>query len=204
MSHKDLPIGGDDQANPSSARVSMEPPTFDFTPLDHVVLGEKLDSSISKPLQDDRARLLLPQERSGVARTFKQQYGDPSAHGRRLHADDHARPGGNEVLMAPATSAWPRRKSASPIPTSASSPPPRSRRRLSRRYDPRRRRGLVEDAASATATEPRPQGRRSGCALLSGASVRRRSRCLLHAPRKEHEMLEYIALECKIFDGHKI
>ncbi|MCE9607134.1 MAG: serine--tRNA ligase [Planctomycetia bacterium] len=43
MSHPAAPIGGDDQANLVVRHGAHEPPTLDFTPLDHVVLGEKLD-----------------------------------------------------------------------------------------------------------------------------------------------------------------
>ena len=43
MSHSDAPIGADDTANTQRALGKTPIPTFDFTPLDHVVLGEKLD-----------------------------------------------------------------------------------------------------------------------------------------------------------------
>lgn len=43
MSHPDAPVGTDDQANRELRRGKHEPRTFDFTPLDHVQLGEKLD-----------------------------------------------------------------------------------------------------------------------------------------------------------------
>jgi seryl-tRNA synthetase len=42
MSHPDAPIGADDQANLEVRRGKHTPPTFDFKPLDHVDLGEKL------------------------------------------------------------------------------------------------------------------------------------------------------------------
>ena len=43
MSHPDAPIGADDTANLQRALGKTPIPTFDFTPVDHVVLGEKLD-----------------------------------------------------------------------------------------------------------------------------------------------------------------
>jgi len=43
MSHPDAPVGADDQANRELRRGKHEPRTFDFTPSDHVQLGEKLD-----------------------------------------------------------------------------------------------------------------------------------------------------------------
>ncbi len=43
MSHPDAPVGTDDQANRELRRGKCEPRKFDFTPLDHVQLGEKLD-----------------------------------------------------------------------------------------------------------------------------------------------------------------
>ncbi|MBN1908780.1 MAG: serine--tRNA ligase, partial [Pirellulales bacterium] len=43
MSHPDAPIGEDDKANLELARGKTEPREFDFKPLDHVELGEKLD-----------------------------------------------------------------------------------------------------------------------------------------------------------------
>jgi seryl-tRNA synthetase len=41
MSHPDAPVGKDDKANLELRRGKHEPPKFDFTPLDHVALGEK-------------------------------------------------------------------------------------------------------------------------------------------------------------------
>ena len=43
MSHPDAPIGADDTANTRRALGKTPIPIFDFTPVDHVVLGEKLD-----------------------------------------------------------------------------------------------------------------------------------------------------------------
>jgi len=43
MSHPDAPIGADDQANLELFRGKTPPPQFDFQPLDHVELAEKLD-----------------------------------------------------------------------------------------------------------------------------------------------------------------
>jgi len=43
LSHPAAPIGVDDKANLEIRRGSHEPPSFDFKPLDHVELGEKLD-----------------------------------------------------------------------------------------------------------------------------------------------------------------
>ena len=43
MSHPDAPIGVDDTANLRRALGTTPIPTFDFKPVDHVVLGEKLD-----------------------------------------------------------------------------------------------------------------------------------------------------------------
>jgi len=43
MSHPDAPIGADDTANLRRALGKTPIPTFDFKPVDHVVLGEKLD-----------------------------------------------------------------------------------------------------------------------------------------------------------------
>ncbi len=43
MSHPDAPVGTDDQANRELRRGKHAPRKFDFTPLDHVQLGEKLD-----------------------------------------------------------------------------------------------------------------------------------------------------------------
>jgi seryl-tRNA synthetase len=42
MSHPDAPIGADDQANTEIRRGEHEPPKFDFKPLDHVELAERL------------------------------------------------------------------------------------------------------------------------------------------------------------------
>jgi seryl-tRNA synthetase len=42
-SHPSAPIGADDKANLELRRGQHEPPTFDFPPLDHVQLGERLD-----------------------------------------------------------------------------------------------------------------------------------------------------------------
>jgi seryl-tRNA synthetase len=43
MSHPAAPVGGDDQANLVVRKGKHAPPQLDFKPLDHVVLGEKLD-----------------------------------------------------------------------------------------------------------------------------------------------------------------
>ncbi|MCA9227978.1 MAG: serine--tRNA ligase, partial [Planctomycetales bacterium] len=43
MTHPDAPIGADDQANLEVRRGKHEPPKFDFKPLDHVELAERLD-----------------------------------------------------------------------------------------------------------------------------------------------------------------
>ena len=43
MSHPAAPIGGDDQANLEVKKGKHAPPKFDFKPLDHVELGEKLN-----------------------------------------------------------------------------------------------------------------------------------------------------------------
>ena len=43
VSHPDAPVGVDDQANLELRRGRLEPRKFDFTPLDHVDLCEKLD-----------------------------------------------------------------------------------------------------------------------------------------------------------------
>jgi seryl-tRNA synthetase len=43
LSHPDAPVGADDQANLEVRRGRHEPPHFDFKPLDHVELAEKLD-----------------------------------------------------------------------------------------------------------------------------------------------------------------
>ncbi|HBO45550.1 MAG TPA: serine--tRNA ligase [Planctomycetaceae bacterium] len=43
MSHPDAPVGVDDKANLEIARGKSEPREFDFPPLDHVELGERLD-----------------------------------------------------------------------------------------------------------------------------------------------------------------
>ena len=43
MSHPDAPIGADETANLRRTLGKTPIPTFDFTPLDHVLLGEKLD-----------------------------------------------------------------------------------------------------------------------------------------------------------------
>ena len=42
MSHPDAPVGADDQANLEVRKGKQAPPKFDFKPLDHVELGEKL------------------------------------------------------------------------------------------------------------------------------------------------------------------
>src|SRR5690348_15948738 len=42
MSHPDAPLGADDQANLEIRRGKTPQPKFDFKPLDHVELGEKL------------------------------------------------------------------------------------------------------------------------------------------------------------------
>ena len=42
LSHPDAPRGADDQANLELRRGKTPPPKFDFKPLDHVELGEKL------------------------------------------------------------------------------------------------------------------------------------------------------------------
>ena len=43
LSHPDCPVGKDDKSNLEVHRGSTEPPQFDFTPRDHVELGEALD-----------------------------------------------------------------------------------------------------------------------------------------------------------------
>lgn len=43
MAHPQAPVGGDDQSNLEIRRGRHEPRKFDFQPVDHVVLGEKLD-----------------------------------------------------------------------------------------------------------------------------------------------------------------
>ncbi|MCA9220655.1 MAG: serine--tRNA ligase [Planctomycetales bacterium] len=43
MTHPEAPIGADDQANLEVRRGKHEPPKFDFKPLDHVELAERLD-----------------------------------------------------------------------------------------------------------------------------------------------------------------
>ncbi|HJN09545.1 MAG: serine--tRNA ligase [Pirellulaceae bacterium] len=43
MSHPNVPVGADDKANLEVRRGTAEVPSFDFTPLDHVDLGVKLD-----------------------------------------------------------------------------------------------------------------------------------------------------------------
>jgi len=43
MSHPDAPIGADEKANRELSRGETPPPEFDFQPLDHVELGERLD-----------------------------------------------------------------------------------------------------------------------------------------------------------------
>ena len=43
LSHPDAPVGADDQANREVARGKTPLPQFDFPPLDHVALSEKLD-----------------------------------------------------------------------------------------------------------------------------------------------------------------
>jgi seryl-tRNA synthetase len=42
LSHPGAPVGGDDQANTEVKKGKHSPPKFDFKPLDHVELGEKL------------------------------------------------------------------------------------------------------------------------------------------------------------------
>ena len=42
LSHPDAPVGEDDKSNLEVRRGRHEPPKFDFPPLDHVALGEKL------------------------------------------------------------------------------------------------------------------------------------------------------------------
>ncbi|HUY32723.1 MAG TPA: serine--tRNA ligase [Pirellulales bacterium] len=42
LSHPDAPLGADDQANLEVRKGKTAPPTFDFKPLDHVALGERL------------------------------------------------------------------------------------------------------------------------------------------------------------------
>ena len=43
LSHPDAPLGADDQANLEIRRGKHAPPKFDFKPLDHVELGERLE-----------------------------------------------------------------------------------------------------------------------------------------------------------------
>lgn len=43
MAHPDAPVGEDDKSNLEVSRGKHEPRSFDFTPLDHVELGEKWD-----------------------------------------------------------------------------------------------------------------------------------------------------------------
>ncbi|MBN8625942.1 MAG: serine--tRNA ligase [Planctomycetes bacterium] len=43
MSHPQAPVGGDDQSNLEIKKGKHAPPKFDFKPLDHVQLGEKLN-----------------------------------------------------------------------------------------------------------------------------------------------------------------
>ncbi|MBN2217631.1 MAG: serine--tRNA ligase, partial [Pirellulales bacterium] len=43
MTHPDAPVGGDEEANREIAQGKTPPRAFDFKPLDHVELGERLD-----------------------------------------------------------------------------------------------------------------------------------------------------------------
>ena len=43
MTHPDAPVGRDDASNKVAGYGKTEPRKFDFKPLDHVALGEKLD-----------------------------------------------------------------------------------------------------------------------------------------------------------------
>ena len=69
LSHPDAPIGGDDQANREIRRGKhADPRKFDFKPLDHVELGEKLGLiDFEGGREGRRPRLLLPEERRRAA-----------------------------------------------------------------------------------------------------------------------------------------
>ncbi len=63
-----LRSAADDQANLEVRRGKHAPPKFDFKPLDHVELGEKLDLiDFEGGREGRRARLLLPEERRRAA-----------------------------------------------------------------------------------------------------------------------------------------
>ncbi len=63
LSHPDAPIGVDDKSNLEVFRGKTPLPTFDFPPLDHVQLAEKLDLvDFEARRQCGRARLLFPQK----------------------------------------------------------------------------------------------------------------------------------------------
>ena len=94
MSHPDAPIGVDDKSNLELFRGKTPLPTFDFKPLDHVELGEKLDlvdfeagASVAGHgfyfLKNEAVLLELALQRYAVDVLMR----------RRLHADHHARPG---------------------------------------------------------------------------------------------------------------
>ena len=94
LSHPDAPIGVDDKSNLELFRGKTPLPKFDFKPLDHVELAEKLDLvDFEGGRQRGRARLLLPQERGRAAGTGLAAIRGRDADGRRLHAGHHARPG---------------------------------------------------------------------------------------------------------------
>ena len=68
LSHPDAPVGVDDKANLELFRGKTPLPEFDFEPLDHVELAEKLDLiDFEAGGRRGRPRVLLPQERRRAA-----------------------------------------------------------------------------------------------------------------------------------------
>ncbi len=121
LSHPDAPVGADDQANLELFRGKTPLPKFDFKPLDHVELAEKLDLIDFEAgakvaghgfyfLKNDAVLLELALQR----------YARRRADARGLHADDHARPGPQRD-PATASATFPagrrRRSTASRTPT---------------------------------------------------------------------------------------
>ena len=93
LSHPDAPVGVDDKSNLELARGQTPLPKFDFTPLDHVELAEKLD------LVDFEAGARVAghgfyflKNEAVLLELALQRYAVEVLDGRGLYADHHARP----------------------------------------------------------------------------------------------------------------
>ena len=93
LTHPEAPVGGED-ASKELRRGKIDVRPFGFPVLDHVAAGRAARSHrFRRRRPRRRARVLLPQERSGAAGARAAAVRDRAAGARGLHADDHARPG---------------------------------------------------------------------------------------------------------------